>query len=188
MFVSEDDVRQEKGDGTRLIESLAMYKELWVFLISMVPVIELRGAIPVGLASGIHPVFDFILCVIGNMVPIPFILLFIRPIFHKLKQLPRVHGLVERLEKRAHMKSDTIQKYSFWGLVIFVGIPLPGTGGWTGALIAVLLEMRLRKSLPAILLGVMIAGVIMTIVTELVMAGLTEGMGFLGSFLNWIVG
>lgn len=168
--------------------NVSVYKELWTFLISMLPVVELRGAIPVGLASGIHPLINFALCVCGNMLPIPFILLFVRPLFHRLKQFPRVRGTINKLEKRAHMKSDTIQKYSFWGLVIFVGIPLPGTGGWTGALIASLLEMRLKKSLPAIFLGVLLAGIIMTVLTEIVMAGLTEGMGFFDSVLRWIVG
>lgn len=168
--------------------NLTMYKELWTFLISMLPIVELRGAIPVGLASGINPVLNYILCVVGNMIPIPFILLFIRPLFHRLKQIPRVRGIINKMENRAHMKSDTIKKYSFWGLVIFVGIPLPGTGGWTGALIAALLEMRLKKSLPAIFIGVLLAGGIMTALTEVVMAGLTEGMGFLDSLLKWLVG
>ena len=167
--------------------NLTMYKELWTFLISMLPIVELRGAIPVGLASGINPVLNYFLCVIGNMLPIPFILLFIRPVFQRLKQIPLVRGTINKLENNAHMKSDTIKKYSFWGLVIFVGIPLPGTGGWTGALIAALLGLRLKRSLPAIFIGVLLAGVIMTALTMVVMAGLTEGMGFLDSALRWLV-
>lgn len=167
--------------------NLTMYKELWTFLISMLPIVELRGAIPVGLASGINPVLNYILCVVGNMLPIPFILLFIRPVFRWLKQIPRVRGTINKLENKAHMKSDTIKKYSFWGLVIFVGIPLPGTGGWTGALIAALLGLRLKRSLPAIFIGILLAGLIMTVLTLVVMAGLTEGMGFLDSTLRWLV-
>lgn len=85
--------------------NLTMYKELWTFLISMLPIVELRGAIPVGLASGINPVLNYILCVIGNMLPIPFILLFIRPVFQRLKQIPRVRGTINKLENKAHMKS-----------------------------------------------------------------------------------
>lgn len=137
-------------------------KELIVFLISMIPILELRGSI---LAAGflkMEFLSTFIIAVIGNMLPIPFILMFIDKIFAWLKKT-RLKGIVERLENKALSKSDQIRKYGRWGLLLFVGIPLPGTGAWTGALIASLLRMKKRESLPFIFLGVILAGLIMSL-------------------------
>ncbi len=137
-------------------------KELIVFLISMIPILELRGSI---LAAGflkMEFLSTFIIAVIGNMLPIPFILLFIDKIFAWLKKT-RLKNLVEKLENKAMSKSDQIRKYGRWGLLLFVGIPLPGTGAWTGALIAALLRMKKRESLPFIFLGVILAGLIMSL-------------------------
>ena len=105
------------------------------------------------------------ICVVGNIIPIPFILLFIRQIFKVLKKTKLFRGLIVKLENRAMGKSDKIKKYEFWGLVLFVGIPLPGTGAWTGALIASLLEIDIKKSSLAILCGLVMATVIMTFVS-----------------------
>lgn len=137
-------------------------KELIVFVISMIPILELRGSI---LAAGflkMEFLSTFIIAVIGNMLPIPFILLFIDKIFAWLKKT-RLKNLVEKLESKALSKSDQIRKYGRWGLLLFVGIPLPGTGAWTGALIAALLRMKKRESLPFIFLGVILAGLIMSL-------------------------
>ncbi len=143
-------------------------KLLGTFLISMVPVIELRGAIPIGLGMGL-PLWEvIIISVIGNLIPIPFIILFIRKIFEWMRtKSEKLNTLVCKLESRAMSKADTVKKYTFWGLFIFVAIPLPGTGAWTGALIAALLEVRLKIAIPAIFLGVICAAIIMTTVSLL---------------------
>ncbi len=156
---------------------LSQYKELWAFLISMLPIVEIRGALPVALASGIPPLLAFPLTIIGNMIPVPFILLFIRPIFNWLKKREKVKGIIQKLEDKAFSKSDKIAKYNVIGLILFVGIPLPGTGAWTGALIAALLDMRLKIAIPAIFLGVLLASVIVG----------TISLGGL-SFLSWMLG
>ena len=114
------------------------------------------------------------ICVIGNLLPIPFILLLITKIFDWMKGTRKLKPIVEKLEKKALSKSDKIEKYEFWGLVIFVGIPLPGTGAWTGALIAALLGIRFRKAFPAIVLGVCLAAFIMTVLSY----------GFLGALFG----
>lgn len=131
------------------------------FLVAMLPVVELRGAIPAGVALGLPPVATFVAAVLGNMLPVPFIILLIRRIFACLQQRGGTAGkLVAKLEARAHDKSDVVIKYRAIGLCILVAVPLPGTGAWTGALVAALLDMPLRSALPTILLGVMIAGAI----------------------------
>ena len=141
-------------------------KIIMTFLISMVPVIELRGAIPAAVGSGLNICVAIIASVIGNLVPVPFIILFIRKIFALMRKWSKkLDTLVTKLETRAEKKSDIVQKYAFWGLFVIVAIPLPGTGAWTGALVAAMLDMRLRRAFPAIALGVMAAAVIVTIIT-----------------------
>ena len=134
--------------------------ELFVALVSMVPLIELRGGLPVAYALGMNIWLAIPICIIANLIPVPFILWFITPIFNAMKKTKLFRPLVEKLEARAMGKSDKIEKGYFWGLALFVGIPLPGTGAWTGALIAALLNIPPKKSFPAILLGVLIASVI----------------------------
>ncbi len=141
-------------------------KIMMTFLISMVPVIELRGAIPIGVGAGLSPLVAIGVSIVGNLVPVPFIIIFIKKIFAWLRKVSqKLDGLVTRLEKRAEKKSETVQKYAFWGLFILVAIPLPGTGAWTGALVAAMLEMPLKKAFPAIVLGVLGAAVIVSFVT-----------------------
>lgn len=141
-------------------------KILMTFLISMVPVIELRGAIPIGVGAGLNLWLAIGVSIVGNLVPVPFIIIFIKKIFAWLRtKSEKLNGLVTRLEKRAESKSATVERYAFWGLFILVAIPLPGTGAWTGALVAAMLEMPLKKAFPAILLGVVGAGVIVSFVT-----------------------
>ena len=142
-------------------------KYLITFLISMVPVIELRGAIPVAIAKDIAPWLAFCLSVVGNMLPVPFILLFIRRIFAWMKKYEGLGKIVTKLEQRAAGKSETVKKYELVGLCILVAIPLPGTGAWTGALVAALMDMRVRRALPTIFAGVLIAGVVVTLVCAL---------------------
>ena len=149
-------------------------KELILFIISMVPILELRGGL---LAAG--PAFLNIpmwraipVGIIGNLLPIPFILLLITKIFDWMKGTKRLKPVVEKLEKKAMSQSANIEKYAFWGLVAFVGIPLPGTGAWTGALIAALLGIRFRKAFPAIVIGVCLAACIMTIISYGIVGGI----------------
>ena len=119
-------------------------KIVMTFLISMVPVIELRGAIPIGVGAGLSPWVAIGVSIVGNLVPVPFIIIFIKKIFAWLRKISqKLDGLVTRLEKRAEKKSETVQKYAFWGLFILVAIPLPGTGAGPGALGAAMLEMPL---------------------------------------------
>lgn len=139
--------------------------EVAVFIVSMVPILELRGGLLLASMLKVPMVTAAAICVIGNIIPIPFILLFIKQIFKWMKKFSIFRPLIEKLEKRAMGKSDKIKAMEFWGLVLFVGIPLPGTGGWTGALIASLLEVDLKKSVPAILLGIAMAAVIMLVVS-----------------------
>ena len=134
-----------------------------VFLISMIPILELRGGLLAASLLKIEAARAIPFCVIGNIIPIPFILLFIRQIFKLMKKTKVFRGLIEKLENRAMGKSDKIKRYEFWGLMLFVGIPLPGTGAWTGALIASLLEIDIKKSSLAILCGLVIATIIMYI-------------------------
>ncbi len=138
-------------------------KYLATFIISMIPVIELRGAIPIGVGLGLTHIEAMAISVIGNMLPVPFIILFIRPIFKWMtKHSERLGRLAQKLEAKAEGKWDRIHRFQFFALTLFVAIPLPGTGAWTGALIAAVMNMRLRNALPSILLGVLIAGVLVT--------------------------
>ena len=138
-------------------------KEAVVFIISMIPILELRGGLIVSKLLEVQITTAIPLCIIGNIIPIPFILLFIKQIFKWMKKIRLFRGLVEKLENKAMSKSDNIKRYEFWGLVLFVGIPLPGTGAWTGSLIAALLDVDFKKAVLAELLGIAIATVIMSI-------------------------
>ena len=135
--------------------------ELVVFLLSMMPILELRGGLVAAALYGIPIVEAVCICFIGNLIPIPFILLLIRPIFNWLRQTSLFRPLVEKLENKAMGKSDTIQKYQFWGLWIFVGVPLPVTGACTGALIASMLNISIKRAMPPIILGLGMATTIM---------------------------
>ena len=139
---------------------------LITFVLSMVPVMELRGAIPIGVGMGLSPLTAMLVSIVGNMLPVPFIILFVRRVFAWLRRnFPKLHGFITKLETKAHLKGETVKRYKYLGLCIFVAIPLPGTGAWTGALIATALDMSLRRALPSILLGVIIAGCIITGIT-----------------------
>ena len=142
-------------------------KIIAVFLISMLPVVELRGAILVAVlpAFGLSWYTAFIVSVIGNMLPIPFILLFIEKIFNFMKRRNILKKTIVKLEQKALSRKDSISRLEFWGLAVFVGIPLPGTGGWTGALIATVLKMNKKQALLSIFIGVLAAGVVMTLLS-----------------------
>ena len=132
------------------------------FLISMVPVLELRGAIPIGVAHGLDYRAAIAVSIVGNLVPVPFIVLFIRKIFAWLRtKSERLNAFVTRMEQRALKKSDTVRRARFWGLFLFVAIPLPGTGAWTGTLAGSILDMKFKDVVKACMGGVLLAGIIM---------------------------
>ena len=136
---------------------------LWVFFISMLPIVELRGGIPAGALLGLPLWSNYLVSIVGNFLPVPFILLFIRKILAWMKTTRHFARIALWLEEKAQKKSDQVMRYASLGLFLFVAIPLPGTGAWTGALIASLLDMRMKYALPAIFLGVLTAGVIMSL-------------------------
>ena len=151
-----------------MIDFLTTYigKVISTFVVAMVPVIELRGAIPWGVAHGLDVWSASVLSVVGNMVPVPFIIIFIRKIFELMRKIsPKLDGVVAKMESKAEKHRETVNKYKFWGLLILVAIPLPGTGAWTGALVAAMMEMRLKDAVPAIFVGVVVASVIVAMVT-----------------------
>jgi uncharacterized membrane protein len=136
------------------------------FFMSMIPVIELRGALPYGVIGGLSVQEAFIISVLGNLVPVPFIIIFIRKVFEWMRgKSDKLNRVVLRMEAKADAKKDIVQKAEFFGLVVLVAIPLPGTGAWTGALVAAMLDMRLRRAFPAIAIGVIIAGLIVSALT-----------------------
>ena len=138
---------------------------LYIFGISMVPVIELRGAIPVGLSMGLPFYAVFLMALLGNLAPVPFLILFTRRVFEWLrKKSAFLERMVSKMERKAESKEELLKKYELLGLCILVAIPLPGTGAWTGSLVAAVFNIRLRHAFPAIALGMLIAGIIVSIV------------------------
>ena len=136
------------------------------FLIAMVPVLELRAAIPAGVIAGLDLPMVLAAAITGNLLPIPFIIVFIRKIFKWMQSKnPRLANIVAKIEAKADKKKDKVLKYEFWGLMFFVAVPLPGTGAWTGALIAAMLDMQLKRAFPAIAAGVLAAAAIVTAAT-----------------------
>ncbi|MDD7511625.1 MAG: small multi-drug export protein [Peptostreptococcaceae bacterium] len=143
-----------------------MYAVFMTLLLSMTPILELRAAIPAGVAGGLSIWTTLIIAIIGNFLPVPVILLFVRKVFDIMREKSeKLNRFVLRMEAKAKEKQSAIDKYEWWGLVLLVAIPLPGTGAWTGALVAAMLDMRLQRALPAILLGIIIAGVAVSYLT-----------------------
>lgn len=140
-------------------------KYLYLFLISMVPIAELRAAIPFGHINSLSPVLTYLFAVIGNFLPVPFILLFIRRVLLFMKRVKYLDKIALFLEKKAEKNRGKVERYAAFGLLFFVAVPLPGTGAWTGALVAALMNMRMKNALLSILGGVLIAGCIMTLVS-----------------------
>lgn len=136
------------------------------FLVSILPLVELRGGIIAARLLGMELWKAIWVCILGNIIPIPFILLFIDKIFAWIKKhnVPGLCKFVKYLEEKSMNKSETMEKGEFYFLMFFVGVPLPGTGAWTGSLIAVLRRIKLKKAVPAILLGVCIAAAIMCVI------------------------
>lgn len=150
-------------------------------VLSMSPVLELRGSLLFALGADMNPWLAFFIAIFANMIPIPFVILFIRKIFEWIrKHMKWLGGLVERLEAKGNnpKNQEKVKKYGFWGLLMFVAIPLPGTGAWTASLVAAMLGMRLKDAVPAICLGVACAGVIVS----------CAYFGLLGPISSWIIG
>ena len=143
-------------------------KSLLTLLVSMVPVVELRVGIPFGIGTlGLPEWAAFAAAVTGNLIPVPFIIVYIRRIFQWLRRhIPRLNSLVDKLERKAHLKGQKVTKYKYLGLAIFVAVPLPGTGAWTGSLAAAFLDMPLRRAIPSVVAGVLVAGLIITLLTS----------------------
>ena len=147
--------------------SLSFGKQLIVFIISMLPILELRGGLIAASLLKLPPLESYIIAIVGNVIPVPFILLLINRILRameksRFKLFNKIHSF---LHKKIMKNKDSIEKYGFWGLVIFVGIPLPGTCAWTGAIIAAFLEMDRKKAFLGILLGMLMASIIMMIIS-----------------------
>ncbi len=140
-------------------------KELVIFIISLMPILELRGGLLAATLLDVEFIRAAIICILGNVLPIPFVLLFLKYILKVLSKWKFTTKIVNWLEKKVHDKREQIDKYGYFGLVLFVGIPLPGTGAWTGALLAVMLDLNRKKSFICILLGVLMAAVIMSILS-----------------------
>ncbi len=148
------------------LTSTTLGKFIATFFISMVPVIELRGGLPYGIGFGLDYPLALTAAILGNMLPVPFIIAYISRIFIWLRgKHKKLDDFVTKMERRAHLKGQKVEKYGPLMLLIFVGIPLPGTGAWTGALIAALLNMRMKQALPCIFLGVLMAAAIITALT-----------------------
>ena len=154
-------------------------KFISTFFISMVPVVELRLGLPYGIALGLDYPLALIAAVLGNMLPVPFIIVYIRRIFAWLRRhWARLDSFITRLENKAHLKGEKVKKYGPIGLLIFVAIPLPGTGAWTGSLIAAILQINWKKALPVIFAGIAAAGVIMILLSVFVGGVAGELFGF----------
>lgn len=142
-----------------------MGKEIVVFIISMLPILELRGGLLAASILNLNFIPAYIISILGNCLPIPFVLLFLDKIFNWLKNFKTTKKIVVKIENKILSKKAQIEKYGYWGLLLFVGIPLPGTGAWTGAGLAVLLRLDRKKSSLVIFLGVILASIIMSIIS-----------------------
>jgi len=147
------------------LKTIPFGKELLVFIISLMPILELRGGLIAAALLGVSPVKSYIISIIGNIIPVPFILWFINKILDWMRGRKRLSKIAKWLDKKVEKRKGSIEKYGFWGLVLFVGIPLPGTGAWTGCLVASVLEMDRKKAFLATMIGIFMASIIMMLVS-----------------------
>ena len=149
-------------------------KDIIIFVISLMPILELRGGLLAASLLDVEFLRAAIICIVGNVLPIPFVLLFLKFVLDVFSKWNVTKKLVNWLEKKVEEKREQIDKYGYWGLILFVGIPLPGTGAWTGSLLAVMLGLNRKKSFVCILIGVILAAIIMSILSY----------GILGNLIN----
>ena len=147
------------------LTSIAFGREILVFVISLLPILELRGGLLAASLLGLDPIPSYIICIIGNLLPVPFILWFITKILDWMRKSKHFSKIANWLDKKVEKHKSSIEKFGFWGLVLFVGIPLPGTGAWTGTLIASVLEMDRKKAFLATIIGVIMASIIMMLIS-----------------------
>jgi len=147
-------------------------REVKVLLVAALPIIELRGAIPIGVAMGMSPIHAALICIIGSMIPVPFLLFFLKPVFAKARNFEISRKFVNWLTARTERKTGQIKKYSLVGLALFVAVPLPTTGVWTGAIAASLFNLRIKYAFLAILIGNIIAAFIVTFLSHMVVLSL----------------
>lgn len=147
------------------LENLRFGKEITIFIISLMPILELRGGLIAASLLKVNPISAYIISIIGNVLPVPLILLFFNKLLELFKNKKILTKLITYIDKKVDKNKKSIEKYGYLGLVLFVGIPLPGTGAWTGCLIASVLEMNKTKSFIAIFLGILMASIIMMIVS-----------------------
>ena len=147
------------------LQGIPFGKELIVFIISLMPILELRGGLIAASLLGLNPVVSYIISIIGNIIPVPFILWFINSILEWKRKKKHLSKVAKWLDGKVEKHKGQIEKYGFWGLVLFVGIPLPGTGAWTGCLIASVLEMDRKKAFIAAMIGIFMASIIMMILS-----------------------
>lgn len=147
------------------LQTIPFGKELLVFIISLMPILELRGGLIAAALLGLDPIISYLISMVGNILPVPFILWFINSILDWMRKSRHFYKIANWLDEKVVKHKGQIEKYGFWGLVLFVGIPLPGTGAWTGCLIASVLNMDKKKSFAATLLGIIIASIIMMILS-----------------------
>ena len=147
------------------IQGIPFGKEIIVFIISLMPILELRGGLLAASLLGLNPIRSYIISVIGNIIPVPFILWFITSIIDFMRKRKRLSKVANWLDGKVEKHKEQIEKFGFWGLVLFVGIPLPGTGAWTGCLIAAVLEMNRKKAFLAAIIGIFVASIIMMLLS-----------------------
>ena len=152
------------------LTAIAYGREILVFIISLMPILELRGGLLAAALLGLDPLPSYIITIVGTILPVPFILLLITKILAWMRnsKVKLFNKIANWLDEKVEKHKGQIEKYGYWGVVLFVGIPLPGTGGWTGALIAALMGIKMKKSVPAIFLGLIMATIIMSIITYLI--------------------
>ena len=155
------------------LTSTILGKQIIVFIISLMPILELRGGLLAASLLGLDPVSSYIIAVLGNIIPVPFILWFMGRILKWMKNRKKLKKVALWLDKKVEKNKDKIEKVGFWGLVLFVGIPLPGTGAWTGCLVASVLEMDKKKSFLAAMIGVIMASIIMMLLSFGLLRGIT---------------
>ena len=147
------------------VTSIAYGKEILVFIISLFPILELRGGLIAASLLGLNPVVSYVICIIGNLLPVPFILLLINKILNWMRNSKHFKGIASWLDGKVEKHKGQIEKFGYFGIVLFVGIPLPGTGAWTGTLIASVLEMDKKKTFLAVIVGLIMASIIMMILS-----------------------